>query len=94
MKNAYAAKIQMARRAMKIAERRAVIDKTVDTLFKVSVVALNREFQFGGVRAKRFRSTLESVLLEYGALQESADVEYADGKLDEAYNKIMGDDKV
>ena len=90
MKNAYAAKIRVARAALRAAERREVIDRTVAIMFKVSVVALNSAFQFGGVRAERFRNTLENVLLEYGALQDSADVEYADSKLDSAYKQIMG----
>lgn len=89
MKNAYAAKIQMARMALKAAERREVIDRTVDILHKVSVVALNRAFGFGGVRAGRYQATLEQVLVEYGALQDSVDLDYADGKLDAEYKKIM-----
>lgn len=90
MKNAYANKIKAARGAVKAAERREIIDRTVNILFKVSVIALNRAFGFGGVRARRYRDTLEQVLVEYGALQDSADAEYADGKLDQAYNRILG----
>lgn len=90
MKNAYASKIKVARAAVKAAERREIIDRTVNILFKVSVLALNQAFGFGGVRARRYRDTLEQVLVEYGALQDSADVDYADGKLDQAYDQILG----
>lgn len=90
MKNAYANKIRVTRAAVKAAERREIIDRTVNILFKVSVLALNQAFDFGGVRARRYRDTLEHVLVEYGALQDSADVDYADGKLDQAYDQILG----
>ena len=90
MKNAYAAKIQVARAALRAAERREIIDRTVDIMLKVGIVALNSAFQFGGIRAERYRAAMENVLLEYGALQDSADVEYADGKLDLEYRRIMG----
>lgn len=89
-KNEYAKKIKLAKNIIKASERREIISRTVDIMLKASVVALNQEFQFGGTRAHRYRKTLEAVLLEYGALQESADVDYADGKLDQAYDQILG----
>ena len=77
MRNAYAAKITAARSALKNAER-------------ASAVALNEQFGFGADRIARYRDAMEKTIIEYGALMDSTDAEYADGKLEERYLQIMG----
>ena len=88
-KNAYAAKLMATKAAMSLAERRALIDRCITTIYQASAVALNEKFGFGAERIERFRNELEATIEEYGALMNGADVEYADAKLEHRYNQIM-----
>ena len=46
----------------------------------------------GPERISRFRDGMEAVIMEYGGLMDEADVDYADGKLAQRYETIMGVD--
>ena len=48
-------------------------------------------YGFGPERIARFRGAMEAVVLEYGGLMDAVDTEYADDKLAERYEAIMGD---
>ena len=87
---AFATKLALAKSVMKREERRAVVYRCIDTLSQSAVIALNREYGFGQERAIRFLEELQRVVEEYGVLADGADVDYADDKLKEAYNRIMG----
>ena len=89
-KNAYAAKIQATRAYMKAEERSALIHRLLTTVYQAAAVALNEEFGFGADRIAKFRDTMEDVIVEYGDLQDTVDVDYADGKLARRYEQIMG----
>lgn len=90
MRNAYAAKITAARSAMKNAERAELVHRVLTTVYQASAVALNEQFGFGADRIAKYRDAFEKTIIEYGALMDSADAEYADGKLEERYQQIMG----
>lgn len=87
---AFATKLTLAKSVMKREERRTIVYRCIDTLSESAVIALNREFGFGKERAIRFLEELQRVVEEYGVLADGADVDYADDKLKEAYNRIMG----
>ena len=88
--SAYAKKLTAVKSAINYAERQALVHRCVTTLFQASAVALNEEFGFGADRLTRFKEAMESVIEEYGVLMHGADVDYADDKLAEAFNRIMG----
>lgn len=90
MRNAYAAKITAARSAMKNAERAELVHRVLTTVYQSSAVALNEQFGFGADRIAKYRDAFEKTIIEYGALMDSADAEYADGKLEERYQQIIG----
>ena len=89
MKNAYAAKLQTNRIRMKNNERAELIHRILITVYQASAVALNEQFGFGADRIARFRDSTEHIIIEYGALLDSADAEYADCKLEQRYKRIM-----
>lgn len=89
-RNQYAAKIVAAKAAMKQEERAALVRRCLTTIYQAAAVALNDEFGFGAERIVRFREKLNSTIEEYGDLLNDTDAEYADGKLEEAYRRIMG----
>ena len=86
---AYAQKITMAKAALSLAERQALVHRCVDTMMKASAVALNEQFGFGADRVQKFRESVEAVMEEYGAIMAGADVDYADDKLTQAFERIM-----
>lgn len=88
--NAFAVKIAAAKAALTDKERKAVVHRCITTIFQASAVALNEEFGFGPERIIRFRNMVEQAITEYGGLMNDTDVDYADGKLEEAYKRIMG----
>ncbi len=90
-KNAYAAKLMAAKGAVSRAERAAIINRCITTVFQASAVALNEQFGFGAERIARFREEMERTINEYGALMDGADAAYADGKLEQRYLRIMGE---
>lgn len=92
MKNAYAAKLQAQRVRLCNEERAALIHRILTTVYQASAVALNEQFGFGADRISRFRDAMERTVIEYGALLDSVDADYADGKLAQRYEQIMGDD--
>ena len=92
MKNAYAAKLQAQRVRMRNSERAELIHRILTTVYQASAVALNEQFGFGADRISRFRDAMEQTIIEYGALLDEVDADYADGKLAQRYEQIMGDD--
>lgn len=92
-KNAYAAKLMAAKGAVSRAERAAIVNRCITTIFQASAVALNEQFGFGPERIARFREGMERTINEYGALLDAADADYADGKLEQRYLHIMGEEK-
>lgn len=89
MKNAYAAKIQARRVHLRNEERADLINRILTTVYQASAVALNEQFGFGADRISRFREAMEKTIVEYGALLDSTDTDYADGKLEQRYKQIM-----
>ena len=89
-KNAFAAKMMAAKAALSMQERQALIHRVLTTVYQASAVALHEEFGFGPGRIERFKDAMEAVILEYGDLLSGTDADYADGKLEEQYNKIVG----
>ena len=84
VKNAYAVKLMAAKGAVSRAERAAIT-----TVFQASAVALNEQFGFGPERIARFREGMERTINEYGVMLDAADADYADGKLEQRYRRIM-----
>ncbi len=91
-RNAYAAKLQAQRVRLKNAERAELINRVITTVYQASAVALNEEFGFGAERISRFRSAMEQTIIEHGGLVDQVDADYADGKLAQRYEQIMGDE--
>ena len=89
MKNAYAAKLQAQRVRLQNKERTDLIQQILTTVYQASAVALNEQFGFGADRISRFRDAIERTIIEYGAILDSTDAEYADCKLEERYKQIM-----
>ena len=89
-KNTYAAKLMAAKAAMSHQERAALVNRTLTTVYQASAVALNEVYGFGPERIARFRDAMEAVVMEYGGLMDAVDTEYADSKLAERYEAIMG----
>lgn len=89
MKNAYAAKLQTNRIRIKNNERAELIHRILTTVYQASAVALNEQFGFGADRISRFRDAIERTIIEYGAILDSTDAEYADCKLEQRYKRIM-----
>lgn len=92
MKNAYAAKLQAQRVHLRNEERAELIHRILTTVYQASAVALNEQFGFGADRISRFRDAMEQTIIEYGAMLDDVDADYADGKLSKRYEQIMGDD--
>ena len=92
MRNAYAAKLQAQRVRLRNNERAELIHRILTTVYQASAVALNEQFGFGADRISRFRDAMEQTIIEYGALLDSVDADYADGKLAQRYEQIMGDE--
>lgn len=90
-KNAYAAKLMAAKAAMTQQERAALVNRTLTTVYQASAVALNEVYGFGPERISRFRDAMEAVVIEYGGLMDAVDADYADDKLAERYEAIMGE---
>ena len=88
-RNAYAAKIVAAKRAVAEEERKAIIERCLTTMYRASAVALNNRHKFGPKMIADFRDELEAVIAEYGGLMDGTDVEYADEKLEQRYKQIM-----
>lgn len=89
VKNAYAVKLMAAKGAVSRAERAAIINRCITTVFQASAVALNEQFGFGPERIARFRESMERTINEYGVMLDAADADYADGKLEQRYRRIM-----
>ena len=89
MKNAYAAKLQAQRVRLQNKERTDLIQQILTTVYQASAVALNEQFGFWADRISRFRDAIERTIIEYGAILDSIDAEYADCKLEQRYKRIM-----
>lgn len=87
--SAYAKKLTAAKAAISHMERQALVHRCITTIFQASAVALNDEFGFGADRITRFKTAMENIVAEYGDLMHGADADYADDKLEEAFNRIM-----
>lgn len=93
MKNDYAKKLLKQRNILRGQEKRELISGAVDALHKIYAVELNELHGFGKERIDQLQKSVDADFLEWEALQESADWDFADGKLDERYEKIMGNAK-
>lgn len=91
MRNSYAKKIHQKRILMKNEERLALIRRTLTTVYYAAVITLNDSFGFGADRIQRFRDGLDETIHAYGGLMDDVDADYADGKLEQVYQKIMGE---
>lgn len=91
-RNAFATKLMATKAAMSRAERAALINRVLTTVYQASAVALHEVYAFGPERISRFRDCMESVIMEYGGLMDETDADYADGKLAQRYEAIMGVD--
>ena len=89
-RNAYAAKLMAVKGAVTAHQRAALVHRCLTTAYQASAVALHEVYGFGPDRIERFRDAMEAVILEYGDLMDNVDADYADGKLEERYRKIMG----
>jgi len=92
VKNDYARKLQRQRIVMKDEERLALIRRTLTTVYYATAITLNDSFGFGAERIQRFREKLDETINDYGGLMDSVDADYADGKLEQTYKKIVGED--
>lgn len=89
-KNSYATKLMIQKAVLTQQQRKVIIDKTFETTYKMAVVALNRAFGIGATRIKLFNEIMDELFTEYEKLMDEVDVDYADGKLDEQYNAVIG----
>lgn len=91
-RNAFAGKLISAKAALTQQQKAALIHRVLTTVYQASAIALNEQFGFGAERIARFRNGMEAVIQEYGVLLDDTDADYADGKLDQRYEAIMGDE--
>lgn len=89
-RNAYAAKMMAAKGAVTQRQKSVLVNRCITTIYQASAIALNDQFGFGRERISRFRDAMEAVINEYGVLMDGADADYADGKLANRYESIMG----
>lgn len=88
MKNQYAAKLVAAKAAIHEQEKTAIITKTVQIMFEVFGIAINRSLGIGPDRFVKVLQEADEIYAWYADMQKT-DVEYADAKLREVYNDIM-----
>ena len=91
-RNAFAGKLIAVKAALTQQQKAALIHRVLTTVYQASAIALNEQFGFGAERISRFRDGMESVIQEYGVLLDDTDADYADGKLAQRYEAIMGDE--
>lgn len=91
-KNAFAGKLIAAKAALSQQQKATLIHRVLTTVYQASAIALNEQFGFGAERIARFRDGMEAVIQEYGVLLDDTDADYADGKLAQRYEAIMGDE--
>lgn len=89
-RNTYAAKMMAAKGAVTQRQKSVLVNRCITTIYQASAIALNDQFGFGRERISRFRDAMEAVINEYGVLMDGADADYADGKLANRYESIMG----
>ena len=92
-KNHYAAKLMAQKSRLSNEERGRIVHHCLTTIYQAAAIALNEEYGFGVERIERFRDKLNDTLLEFGALQDDTDTDYAMGALERRYTQIMGDDR-
>lgn len=91
-RNAFAGKLIAAKADLSQQQKAALIHRVLTTVYQASAIALNEQFGFGAERIARFRDGMEAVIQEYGVLLDDTDADYADGKLAQRYEAIMGDE--
>ncbi len=91
-KNAFAAKLMAAKGAIAQAERKEIVHRCITTIYQASAIAFNELYGFGTERIARFREAMNQTILDYGDLMDGTDADYADGKLEQRYLQIMGED--
>ena len=89
-RNAYAAKLMAAKGAVPAHQPAALVHRCLTTDYQASAVALHKVYGFGPERIERFKAAMEAVILECGDLMDDVDADFADGKLEERYKRIMG----
>lgn len=87
-KNAYAQQLQLK----KALERQDLIKRTAQTCLDIMTIALNDEFRFGPERLERLAKRFNDFFTEYDDMLEDG-VDYADGKLKDRIDQIMGRQK-
>lgn len=87
-KNAYAQQLQLK----KALERQEIIKRTAQTCLDIMTIALNDEFGFGPERLERLARHFNDLFTEYDDMLEDG-ADYADSKLRERIDRIMGRQK-
>lgn len=97
MKNAYAAQIKatidLEKRKLEAEwnqKKADLIHRVLTTIYQASAVALNEALGLGAGSIEKFRAALDATICEYGVLLDEVDADYADGKLEQRYEQIMG----
>ena len=88
-KNRYAKVLTEVRSALTEEEKQQIIWHVVEVIDHADAIALNRAFGFGPKRLERYRRALADVCEEFEVEKRLNDLDYADGKLEEAYKRIM-----
>lgn len=88
-KNQYAKVLQQVKSALTAEEKQQIIWHVVEVIDHADAIAMNRAFGFGQQRIERYRRALADVCEEFEVEKRLNDLDYADGKLEEAYKKIM-----
>lgn len=88
-KNRYAKVLTEVRSALTAEEKQQIIWHVVEIMEQAFAVAQNEEFGHGKRRHERSRKRLADVFERYEVEKRLNDLDYADGKLEEAFKKIM-----
>lgn len=93
MKNDYVRKITSQKKILSSQEKRKIISGVVDALHKIYAVELNELHGFGKERLEQLQKSVDADFLEWEAWKEETGWDFADGKLDQRYQKIMRSEK-
>lgn len=88
-KNQYAKVLQQVKSALTAEEKQQIIWHVVEVIDHADAIAMNRAFGFRQKRIERYRRALADVCEEFEVEKRLNDLDYADGKLEEAYKRIM-----
>lgn len=88
-KNQYAKVLQQVKSALTAEEKQQIIWHVVEVMDQANVIATHRAFGHGKKRNERRLKALADVCEEFEVEKRLNDLDYADGKLEEAYKRIM-----